>query len=235
MTTLLLPPEIFARELADLEGDLHHHLFRVKRHRVGDLLRAVDGRGAARAARVVAVDKRSARLALGETLPAHEAARQVDLLVAAPRFERASWLVEKATELGAAAIRFLATERDPRGYGEGNFTRLRRVAASAVEQSGRACLPQVTGPHDFAEIPRLLPPVASRIVLDPGGGSWTRAEGATPVSLAVGPEGGFDPAEREQLLGWGFRPVTLGERILRVETAAIAGCALALTSSPSTD
>jgi 16S rRNA (uracil1498-N3)-methyltransferase len=109
------------------------------------------------------------------------------------------------------------------------------VAASAVEQSGRARLPEVTGPHEFGEIPRLVAPIATRILLDPEGGSWTAVGGATPVGFAVGPEGGFDAAERELLRGWGFRPVALGERILRVETAAIAGCVLGLTAAPSTD
>lgn len=156
MITVLVTPEELAAEKAEVTGDAYRHLFRARRVAVGDRLRVVDGRGAARWAQVVAVDRRRAELALGDPAPSQEPERRVELLVAAHRKERASWLVEKATELGVAAVRFLQTERTPREFGEGTFDRLRRVAGAAVEQCHRARLPEITGMHRWDELAELL-------------------------------------------------------------------------------
>jgi 16S rRNA (uracil1498-N3)-methyltransferase len=263
--TVLLDPGRLAGDEARIEGHAYRHLFRARRIAAGARLRAVDGRGRARWAEVVAVGPQAATLALGHPAPAHEPAVALTLLVAALRRERASWLVEKATELGAAAIRFLASERAPREFGGGTLGRLRRVAAAAVEQCHRARLPEVSGVHPWGEVPALLaaaapaeptapetlaapvgrtPPTAlaapsasTRWLLDTAPGALTPAaapfplagSGAEPrVAILVGPEGGWTDGERAELGTHGCAAVTLGERSLRVETAALAGAALLL-------
>lgn len=241
MITLLAEPALFdARELR-VEGESYQHLFRARRVAAGEEMRIVDGRGRARWGKVARVDRTSATVALGEPAPTHEPALHLELLVPTCRPERASWLIEKATEVGVAGIRFLNMARAPRDIGSGIFDRLRRVAVSAVEQCHRSRLPEITGPHAWSEV-RSLGGVGgpggqgSRWFLDteapdePGGWGAASAEGGAGESAAllVGPEGGLDPQERRELLAEGWRPVGLGERTLRLETAAVVGAAMLL-------
>lgn len=232
-TTLILDPGSFAGDEAAVEGDAYRHLFRARRLAVGDRLRVVDGAGAARFAQVAAVDRRTARLRLLEAAPAGEPAYRLELLVATPRKERASWLVEKATELGAAAVRLVASERSPRSLGRSSRERLLRVAAAAVEQCGRSRVPEVTGVHAWEEVPGLLEGLAERWFLHPapergGGMGGDLRPAAEAGAVLVGPEGGWTEAEAEALRALGCRPVHLGERVLRLETAAVAAAAMVL-------
>ncbi len=235
MITLLTEPALFdARELR-VEGESYQHLFRARRVAVGEEMRIVDGRGRARWGKVARVDRTSATVALGEPAPAHEPALHLELLVPTCRPERASWLIEKATEVGVAGIRFLNMARAPRDIGSGIFDRLRRVAVSAVEQCHRSRLPEITGPHAWSEIRSLGGAgdaggdggrwFLDTEAVDPGG--WEAVDGSS-AALLVGPEGGLDPGERRDLLAAGWRPVGLGERTLRLETAAVVGAAFLL-------
>lgn len=273
MITLLVEPERFAGDdegegggadaagaaggrqpLLTVEGDAYRHLFRARRLRAGDRLRVVDGQGRARWGEILRVGRSAALVELAETASPNEPRLHVELLVATLRPERASWLVEKATELGAGAIRFLNTERGPRSFGAGTATRLRRVAAAAVEQCHRARCPEVTGPHAFAEVPALAAGAGRRWLLDPGApggaaGGFAVTAADTPSSagagsaanagaaaenpmeaLLVGPEGGWSPAEIEALEAGGWQRVSLGPRVLRIETAALAATALLIAS-----
>jgi 16S rRNA (uracil1498-N3)-methyltransferase len=230
ITVLVSPDELAAGE-ARIEGDAYRHLFRARRVATGDRVRAADGRGRARWGEVARVDRRSAALTFGEPAPSNEPAWRLELIVAAPRRERASWLVEKATELGAAAVRFVASERSPRSLGGGSRERLLRVAAAAVEQCGRSRVPEVTGVHPWAEVPALLAELPDRWFLHTrpaaaDAAPWRR-EGAAGAVL-VGPEGGWTDAEAEALRALGARPVWLGDRVLRVETAAVVAAAAVL-------
>jgi 16S rRNA (uracil1498-N3)-methyltransferase len=249
--SLLLPPELFASEEAKLEGDVFHHLVRVRRLEAGEKLQVVDGRGRARSATLVEVGKKAALLRLGEPLPPRDPSARLHLLVGALRPERASWLVEKATELGVYALRFLNTERTPRQYGQGRFDRYEKVAIAALEQCQGARLPQISGVHGMDELPSLLP-AGPLWMLDPLAQerlSWAGSAGVPPAlqgedagetpalparegTVLIGPEGGFSPAEETRFAELGARGAFLGPRILRVETAAIAAAAILLGSSP---
>lgn len=233
MITLLATPEELSAGTVEVAGEAYRHLFRARRLAVGDRVRVVDGRGVARWGEVVAVDRRCGRLRLGEAAPANEAALRLELVLAPLRRERASWLVEKATEVGVAAVRFVATSRTPRDFGEGTLERLRRVAAAALEQCHRSSLPVLSGVHRWEELGGLLGPAAERWFLDtgePGGGEGAAAGSffGNRAALLVGPEGGWSGEERAHLLELGCRPVGLGPRTLRVETAALVGAALLL-------
>jgi 16S rRNA (uracil1498-N3)-methyltransferase len=231
MTNLILDPRDFAGDEAPVEGDAYRHLFRARRLAVGDRVRVVDGVGGARWAEVAAVDGRRGTLRLLGPAPAREPSYRLELVVATPRKDRASWLVEKTTEVGVAAVRFVGSERTPRRFGGGSLARLRRVAAAAVEQCGRARVPEVTGVHSWAEVPGLLDELGDRWLLH------TKPEGETgepwkveaPAGgVLIGPEGGWTEDEARELLDLGCRPVRLGERILRVETAAVVAAARVL-------
>lgn len=228
MITLLAAPAELASGEVVVEGDAYRHLFRARRVPVGATFRVVDGEGRARWGEVVRVDRSSARVALGEPAPTHEPSFRLDLLVPTFRPERASWLVEKGTEIGVAAFRFLNSERAPRHFGPGAMERLGRVAASAVEQCHRALLPAITGPHDWSEVAALADGAEGRWVLDtraaPGDWGPLGSRGA----LLVGPEGGWTSEERAEVRAAGWRPVGLGPRVLRIESAALAGAAMLL-------
>jgi 16S rRNA (uracil1498-N3)-methyltransferase len=244
--TILVDPVSFDGPEVRIDGETYRHLFRARRVAAGEEVRIVDGRGRARWGQVARVERTSAAIALGEPAPDREPGFRLDLLVPTCRPERAAWLVEKVTEIGVVAIRFLNTVRAPRDLGAGTLDRLRRVAAAAVEQCHRSRLPEITGPHAWSEVGRLAGG-GSRWFLDPegeaaaslnvGAGLAPAREGTSPAPthppenegvLLVGPEGGLTPEERSGLLVDGWSPVGLGERILRLETAAVVGAALIL-------
>jgi 16S rRNA (uracil1498-N3)-methyltransferase len=228
VANLLVTPEELAGDLVTVDGERYRHLFRARRLARHARLRVVDGEGRARWAEVVELDRRRAALRLLEPAPTHDPARHVELVVAAPRPERAAWLVEKATELGVAAVRFLASERAVREVDAKLLVRLRRVAGAALEQCGGARLPALSGPHTLAAVPALLPAAGACYVLDPGAPAVLPPAGSEPAALLIGPEGGWDAAEIATLIAHGARPVRLGERTLRVETAAVAAASLLL-------
>jgi len=184
---------------------------------------------------VARVDRTSATVTLSEPASSAEPAFRLELLVPTCRPERASWLVEKATELGVHGIHFLNTARAPRELTEGSHDRLRRVAVAALEQCHGSRLPEITGPHPWREVARLTAAAGPRRwFLDTEAAAETGwgEVGGDVGALLVGPEGGWDPGERRDLLTAGWRPVHLGERILRLETAALAGAAVLLLPVP---
>jgi 16S rRNA (uracil1498-N3)-methyltransferase len=230
--TLLADPASFAAPEIKIEGDAYRHLFRARRVEAGVEMRVVDGRGRARWGRVARVDRTSASVTLGDPAPANEPAFRLSLLVPTCRPEAAAWLVEKGTEVGVSAIRFLNMARAPRDFGAGTLDRLRRVAAAAVEQCQRSRLPEITGPHAWKETGALAG-AGPRWFLDPEVGGHMGPPLQTPEdigALLAGPEGGLAPEERTELLASGWQPVGLGDRILRLETAAVVGAAFLLLS-----
>ncbi|MEE8525625.1 MAG: RsmE family RNA methyltransferase [Thermoanaerobaculia bacterium] len=227
MITHLATAEDLAGSEIEIAGSAYRHLFRARRLATGERLRVVDGRGSARWGKVVEVDRHTARVALGEPAPSNEPRYRLDLVVAALRVERASWLVEKATEIGVRAVRFVSTRRTPRKYGSAQLERLRRVAAAAVAQCHRSRRPEITGVDPWDRVAEMLAPAGDRFFLDPeaaaeaAAGSRWRSGDVSGVML-VGPEGGWSSEEQRQLEGLGCVPVGLGARTLRTETAAIA-------------
>ncbi|HEV8630609.1 MAG TPA: RsmE family RNA methyltransferase [Thermoanaerobaculia bacterium] len=229
-----------------LRDEAYRHLFRARRLGREDRLRLTDGAGRARFAAIAELDRRQAVLRLLGPAPANDPRRRVTLLVATPRPERAAWLVEKATELGVAAIGFLASSRSVREIDAKGLARLQRVAVAALEQCGGASLPRLSGPHRSVELPALLAGTRG-YVLDPAATTPLPVADADPVTVLVGPEGGWAADELAALgeLSFGGLPVaaaggelaaaavrgaSLGSRILRVETAAVAAAALLLAS-----
>jgi 16S rRNA (uracil1498-N3)-methyltransferase len=229
MRRLWLPAPAFEGERAALDDAPAHRVRDVWRLRPGAELRVFDGAGRERAAAVEAASQRSVVLALGEAVAAlAEPPRPLVLGCAFPRGSRGDWLVEKATELGAARLVALDASRAVLRPGAGRLERWHRVAVEAAEQCGRAVVPQViaTAPgagHEALDASTLL-------LADPGAATTIAEvlasaadEGAT--ALLVGPEGGWAPEDRARWLEAGALPVSLGPRVLRVETAAVVGLA----------
>jgi len=166
-----------------------------------------------------------------------EAALQVHLALGMPANERMDWLVEKATELGVASIQPLTTERSVlRLTGERadkKQTHWQSVAVAACEQCGGNRVPRVHAVMTLAQWLKLpIPPNAAHhqrllLSLRPDSLGLREATCATEqdITFLSGPEGGLSPAEEDAALAQGFAPVTLGPRVLRSETAAIAALA----------
>lgn len=227
IANLLVSPAELAGERVVVEGEPYRHLFRARRLAADTRLRLVDGEGRARWTEVAAIDRRHAELRLLGEAPANDPKRRVELLVATPRPERAAWLVEKATELGVWAVRFLASERAVRGVDAKSLARLQRIAGAALEQCGGARLPVLSGPHELGDLSKVALPARVHL-LQPHATEPMPLGGDEPAAVLVGPEGGWTDGELATLAALASR-VRLGERVLRVETAAIASAALLLT------
>ncbi len=233
MITLLVTPEEFEGEKLQVEGQRYRHLFRARRAALGDRVRLTDGAVRARWATVAAVARSVGHLVAEDPAPLNEPFLYLKLFCAMPKPERASWLVEKVTEIGVASVHFVASSRAPRAPGSGTMARLRRVAAAAVEQCHRSRVPEVSGVHAWSELEDLLDATAARYALDPRGGAFAAgalgaAGGSARVALLVGPEGGWSESEAATLVGLGCQRLRLGARMLRTETAAIVGAGLLL-------
>jgi 16S rRNA (uracil1498-N3)-methyltransferase len=224
--TLVVSPAEIAQPEVRVEGDSYRHLFRARRLAVGDGVRLVDGHGAARNGKVEAVDRRRAVISVGAAAPRLEAALNLTLWVAAPKMDRASWLVEKATELGVVKVVFVQFSRSNRDLGEEHLERLRRISVAAVGQCGRSVVPQICAPRRLDDALAEVGPNA--YVLDPRASASSFSEAPERVDLVIGPEGGLQVGEFERLVAASVIPVSLGDRILRIETAAVAAAAILL-------
>jgi len=173
-----------------------------------------------------------------------EPARAVHLLVGMPANERMDWLVEKATELGAASITPLMAERSVlRLKGERADKKVAHwqgIATAASEQCGRNRLPHIHDVTTLGDWAARTPatPGAFRLLLSLRSGTRPIAEALSvhgrdvAVTMLSGPEGGLSPAEEETAIALGFVPVTLGPRTLRAETAPLASLALLTADAP---
>lgn len=213
----------------------------VRRLQPGDRLAVFDGRGGEWSAQITAIGRRSAELHVGEPLPAlPELPVAVTLAVGMPANERMDTLVEKATELGAARLQPLLTERAVlRLSGERAERRQahwQSIAAAACEQCGRATVPVVEPVRTLADwLPEAAAAAAARWLLSPRLGGTAPAalpaQDAGGVVVLSGPEGGLADAEEAAAVSVGFRPVSLGPRVLRADTAPLAAMAwLALSA-----
>lgn len=238
---LFVPGERLGGPRLTLTGPEHRHIGLVLRARPGDTLTLFDGAGGEVEAEVVRVERTETELALGERRAVAGPAVSLTLLCAVPRGPRMDFLVQKTSELGVARIVPVVTERSvarPDAEGaDGKRARWEKIAREAARQCGRADLPIVDPPVALAEALASPSLPARRLGLfvwtELGSAERSRSlraavEGTEPAATAllVGPEGGFAPAELAVARAAGFEAVGLGERILRVETAAIVAVAL---------
>lgn len=235
-----------------LGEDAAHHM-RVRRLETGVRVGLLDGAGTRGEGVLTQLAKRHAVVSV-ETAEQVEAAPAVHLLLPVADKERMLWLAEKATELELASWRPVLYRRsrnvNPRGEGPTFQQKVRGRMAGALEQSRGAWLP-VVFPEATLEHAVAARPAGAAFVLEQGGlplftaltpllaQARQRGAGAPAVTLAVGPEGGFEEPELEALRNGGFVPAALGRSILRFETAAVAGLAAAramldLVGTPAT-
>lgn len=212
----------------DLEGTHAHYLARVMRVDGGDVVILCDDITGEWAARVFVVAKRQVSLIVDSMLRPRESMPDLWLCPALLKKDRFDLVLEKATELGAARIQPLVTRRCVAD--KLNLERARAITTEAAEQCARTALPELAEPVKLDALLAAWPEDRALFFADENGGEPAAAAFAAhsgPAAILTGPEGGFDEAERAAIRAHpAARAITLGPRILRGETAAIAALAL---------
>lgn len=225
----------FSGDTAYLTGQEAHHVARVLRMRVGEELTLCDGEGTDYVCRILSVDDGEvAAQVLYRRPTASEPTTEVTLYQGLPKSEKMDLIVQKCVEIGIARIVPVAMARSivklSVSDGAKKRDRWQKIAASAAEQSGRGIVPTVEQPVSFKQ---LLAAVKNEptITFYEGGGEPLSSlvnEQTRKISLVIGPEGGFDADEIEQLREVGARIATLGPRILRCETAPLVALSIVM-------
>jgi 16S rRNA (uracil1498-N3)-methyltransferase len=215
-------------ERVTLEGPEAHHLLHVMRAAAGTPLTLFDGTGAEFDAvaesirRAVVVVRIVERREVNRELP-----QALVVGVALPKGDRQKWLVEKLTELGVTTLVPLVTERGVAQPTAGAAERLNRAVIEAAKQCGRNRLMRIAEPRTWGEWIAQTddsPTATRRLLAHPGGTPFQEIDLCPPfpTALAIGPEGGLTDTEVAAAAAAGWQQVSLGPRILRVETAALA-------------
>lgn len=228
-TRLFVGGDLLSGAALDLDGDRAHFLRNVLRLQSGDRIAVFNGRDGEWSAEIVELGKRSATLEIADRLRDQESDPDIWLAFAPIKRARIDFIGQKATELGAAVLwpvftRFTAMDRV-------NIDRLRANAAEAAEQCGRLGVPEVREPVRFEELLDQWPENRHLICCDETGGGAPIIDALRdlepgPAGLMIGPEGGFAKEELDRLEKTAnVCRVSLGPRILRAETAALAALA----------
>jgi 16S rRNA (uracil1498-N3)-methyltransferase len=227
MITLLAPAgSLAAGTPVALDAEEEHHLT-VRRAAAGERVRLLDGAGRRAEGSLLVAGKRVTILV--DSVVDEPAPVPLILAVGAGDRERFALLVEQAAQLGATEIVPLETARAASvatKLRDAHLERVRRRGREALKQSGSAWAPVISEPMtpaEFLERPR----AAQRWLADAEGGIAGALPAEAPLTIAIGPEGGFTPAERTGFLQAEFAPVRLGPHLLRFETAAVAALTLA--------
>lgn len=221
-----------AGDRATLTGEEAQHAVGARRLRAGDALVLFDGRGLTARATLVAVRERGRALdlRLGEH-PAHRPPPPpIHLACALPKGDRLSTLLDMATQLGMSTFTPLDCTHSVVQASPSNLARMHRVCLEACKQSRRAWLPAIAPVANVATVTtNVQDPGARLVIAQPGGLSWSAFghEPGQPVTILVGPEGGFSEQELAQARAAGAQAIGLGDAILRIETAAVTLLALA--------
>ena len=230
--------------LVRLNAEDTAHAARVLRLRSGDAAEIIL-RGARHAARAVEITPERALFRLEEALPTTEPRLRVTLFQGLPKGDKLELIVQKAVELGAAAVVPVEMSRcvarmDPKQASR-RQERWQRIAREAGKQAGRCLIPEVGAPIPFRHLLEELPAFDAAAVPyeEETAGTLTgfcrSLGGAVRLAVVIGPEGGIAPEEIEALRAAGCCPVTLGPRILRTETAGLAALAALMALSGEWD
>jgi 16S rRNA (uracil1498-N3)-methyltransferase len=232
MPRFLLPPEAWKKNPA-LTNDEARHLSQVLRIKPGETITVFDGQGRHAEAEVLSVSRDQIPLKIIGSIEFPPAPLPtITLAQAIPKGKNMDLIVQKAVELGIAAIQPLVTRHTIVQPGDGKSEKWRRNALEACKQCGQDTLPRIADPLPFdrwLESGAGVPPAAHhlRLIASLAPGAKPLREvlhahpGTTAATLLVGPEGDFSPEETTAALAAGFLPVSLGSIVLRVETATL--------------
>lgn len=208
------------------------HMVRVLRMKAGDSVQLIAAERLY-SAEIASVTGGDVQVMPLRELPSPEPRVRITLLQGLPKADKLEWIVQKATELGVYQVQPVEMERSVAritNKDEKKRERLNRIALEAAKQAGRAHVPQVLPALRFADAVQALQGSVYVAWEEAGGVRLSQAvaeDQPKNITLVIGPEGGITAEEIARLTATGARPVTLGRRILRTETAGL--CALAVT------
>jgi 16S rRNA (uracil1498-N3)-methyltransferase len=217
---------------AALVGEHAQHLVRVLRAKVGQEFDII-ALGIVRHARIISVEESRVEFELGADVPA-PVAQKISLLISIFKFDRMEWAIEKCTELGAARIVPVIAQRTETHLASAAIKRVerwQRIAHQASEQSRRASVPEIVAPAKLKDA--ITASTGTRIVLSELEQQvrirdLISEDASVELTLAFGPEGGWTEPELALFREAGWKSATLGNTILRAETAIIAAVAIVL-------
>ena len=227
------PPPLPSGSAFELPPEAARHAHRVLRLRVNDPVQVFDGEGNALDAKIGEIGGKRVLLHELQTCLADAGSPlRITLAQAMCSSEKMDWVVQKSTELGAAEIQPVQTQRSVARLSperaEKRTAHWRNVAIAACEQCGRDRLPQIHAPHELSVwLAQVRGNAQAKYILQPEGSAalHKQPQPQGSVILLVGPEGGFSEDEAKMAHLAGFTPIRLGKRVLRTETAAMAGIA----------
>jgi 16S rRNA (uracil1498-N3)-methyltransferase len=230
-----VPPENIKNNSFEITGSQVHHLARVRRCSVGSELDLFDGTGRAFRGKIENITKDKITGVILEEQKITRSGPGIQIFQAVPRGERLDWLVEKASELGIAGVIPTICERSLlKEISEHKLMRWRRLSESACQQCGRHDIMAVGEPQLFGRALESLGTDELSLIAWESEGLGTiqkafkQKKKFSRVNIFIGPEGGFEAGEVGAASKRGAVPVTLGKRVLRVETAGIVASVLAL-------
>jgi 16S rRNA (uracil1498-N3)-methyltransferase len=230
LTRLYVEVPLSAGVTVSLGEGQSHFLAHVLRAKAGDRVRLFNGRDGEWSATVSDVAKRTVSLTLEGQTRTQDGVPDLWLLLAPIKKTPLDYIVQKATELGVARIAPVITRRTI--VDRVNLERMRANAVEAAEQSGRLTVPEIVEPRDLTKLFANWKPERRLMFCDeardaPPASVALAKQSRGPWAIITGPEGGFDPSEREMLRGLSFVvTVSLGPRIMRADTAALAAIAV---------
>lgn len=234
MQRYFVAPEAWRDGQVYITGDDVHHIVRVMRHEVGDALLVSDGESRVGRAEIIEVSKDAVVVRIvGELAMDAEPRVQVIIAQALPKADKMELIVQKGTELGAAAFVPFESARTIVQYDAKKqakvLERWSKIAKEAAEQAHRDKVPTISETQSWKQLLARIPQTAATFVcyekqLGQGLRETVQQLAALdkPIMIVVGPEGGFTEKEIEQAVEAGAISITLGKRILRTETAAMA-------------
>lgn len=226
-TRLHVTADLGAGMAVALDEGPSHYLLHVLRAKSGNRVLLFNGRDGEWLAEIGQLSKRGVVAACLEQTRPQSAGPDIWLAFAPIKKTPADYLVQKAVELGVSCLQPVFTRRTI--VARVNLERMAANAAEAAEQSERLTVPEIREPADLDRLLGAWPQERTLYFCDEGGDAKPLAQAAQPgpAGILTGPEGGFDPGEREMLRVLPFVvPVTLGPRILRADTAALAALAV---------
>ena len=213
----------------ELESELSRYLTAVLRLGNGEPVEFFDGQGQRASAVIQEASKRKTTVELLSISSVSPPEPEIHIACAIPKGERADWIVEKCSELGARSVSWIICERsqDHRKDYSKRFARWNKISQEAARQSHHSWLPEFRGPLLLEELLQDSNPTSLRLVLDTTEAtaplSTMSLPQTRPITLCIGPEGGFTDTERARFQEAAWQSVTLGPSVLRVETAVIVG------------
>lgn len=225
------PQPLSSGQIISLNEAASHYLSRVLRLQTGRELVIFNGEGGEYRGKIQALGKKQVDVALGEFVAEdRESPLHLELGIGISRGERLDWVLQKATELGVTRITPLFTERTEVKLGserlDKKMAHWQQILVSACEQCQRNRLPELSAPQSLANWQNQCSAEWRFVLHHRDNQSLAQASAPQSVALLIGPEGGLADEEILAAEGAGFKPLTLGPRVLRTETAPLVAISL---------